>query len=114
MLSSIDPCLNETAGYYKLENFCRSYWECVAADQTLTRGISQAHCCPVNQTFSKDGKCVDDPNCDNPEECTVLAKDAIVSGKSLSLSLKKNVSFIHSPLLFIFLSFSLVIKKKVI
>lgn len=73
-----DPCLNETAGFYKLEGFCRSYWEC-RLDQNLGRGISEAHCCPVNQTFSKDGKCVDDPSCDNPEECTVLAKDAIVN-----------------------------------
>lgn len=74
-----DPCLNETSGFYKLEGFCRSYWECKVANELRTRGISEAHCCPVNQTFSKDGKCVDDPNCDNPEECTVLAKDAIVN-----------------------------------
>lgn len=75
--------MNETGGFYKLEGFCRSYWECKSRK---SRGISEAHCCPVNQTFSPEGKCVDDPACDNLEECTTLPGDVIMIGKK-----KKNL-----------------------
>nr|XP_022310208.1 uncharacterized protein LOC111115673 [Crassostrea virginica] len=74
-----DPCRNETSGFYKLEGFCRSYWECKLTNRDIQQGISEAHCCPINQTFSPEGKCVDDPNCDNLEECTTLSKDLILN-----------------------------------
>lgn len=71
-----DPCANKTSGFYKLEGFCRSYWECKSRN---FGGISEAHCCPLNQTFSQEGKCVDDPTCDSFEECTTLPGEGVLN-----------------------------------